>query len=208
MLQYQFLPLTDWPGPITQPANRRSRHTFRAGWDSTLSLLTRELTHLDGTNVVIQADVARSEIRRDGMLRARASVASPRIRLLFESKYGPLSYQADSCEYWQHNVRSIALGLEALRAVDRYGIGAVPGQQYKGYLEITAGAGEADSAAAARVTIAEAAGGIDLAATPLRTAVKVARRRTHPDANGGDRAKWDAVAQAAHRLGVDPNAAR
>jgi hypothetical protein len=43
-----------------------------------------------------------------------------------------LVYATDACVYWQHNVRSIALGLEALRAVDRYGI-TRKGEQYAGF---------------------------------------------------------------------------
>jgi hypothetical protein len=43
-----------------------------------------------------------------------------------------LVYATDACDFWQHNVRSIALGLAALRAVDRYGISR-RGEQYAGY---------------------------------------------------------------------------
>lgn len=51
-----------------------------------------------------------------------------------------LVYATDVCEYWQHNVRSIALGLESLRAVDRYGI-SKRGEQYAGFRgSLTAGA--------------------------------------------------------------------
>jgi hypothetical protein len=51
-----------------------------------------------------------------------------------------LVYATDACDFWQHNVRSIALGLEALRAVDRYGISR-RGEQYAGYrAALTAGA--------------------------------------------------------------------
>lgn len=51
-----------------------------------------------------------------------------------------LIYATDVCDYWQHNVRSIALGLEALRAVDRYGISR-RGEQYAGFRgTLTAGA--------------------------------------------------------------------
>ncbi len=50
-----------------------------------------------------------------------------------------LVYATDVCDFWQHNVRSIALGLEALRAVDRYGISR-RGQQYAGFrAALTAG---------------------------------------------------------------------
>lgn len=43
-----------------------------------------------------------------------------------------LVYATDACQFWQHNVRSIALGLEALRAVDRFGISR-RGEQYAGF---------------------------------------------------------------------------
>jgi hypothetical protein len=51
-----------------------------------------------------------------------------------------LVYATDACEDWRHNIRSIALGLEALRAVDRYGISR-RGQQYAGFrAALTSGA--------------------------------------------------------------------
>lgn len=43
-----------------------------------------------------------------------------------------LVYATDACVLWRHNVRSIALGLEALRAVDRFGISR-RGEQYAGF---------------------------------------------------------------------------
>lgn len=50
-----------------------------------------------------------------------------------------LVYATDACQFWQHNVRSIALGLEALRAVDRFGISR-RGEQYAGFrAALTAG---------------------------------------------------------------------
>lgn len=52
-----------------------------------------------------------------------------------------LVYATDCCCYWQHNVRSIALGLGALRAVDRYGISR-RGEQYSGFrAALTSGSG-------------------------------------------------------------------
>jgi hypothetical protein len=49
-----------------------------------------------------------------------------------------LVYATDVCANWEHNVRSIALGLEALRAVDRYGI-TRRGEQYAGFMQLTSG---------------------------------------------------------------------
>lgn len=133
-----FRPLR-WSEPSTPPENRRSRYQFKAGWQNTLTLLERELGYLDATDFVIEADFAESDLRLDGMPRSGArQPAHPGVRVAFESKFGPLVYSTDSCEFWQHNVRSIALGLEALRAVDRYGI-TRRAEQYTGFRAIGAG---------------------------------------------------------------------
>lgn len=133
-----FRPLR-WDGPTTPAHDRRSRWTFKASWQSTLDLLDRELRELGARDLVIEADFREQDIRIDGMPRANArQPVHPGVRIAFESKHGALVYATDSCEFWQHNVRSIALGLESLRAVDRYGI-TRRAEQYQGYKAITAG---------------------------------------------------------------------
>lgn len=89
----------------------------------------------------------------------------------------------DAFPHWQDNVRAIALGLEALRKVDRYGIGK-RGEQYVGWRALPAGdAGEVDRG---RDLIEEAGG------------VRAALKCHHPD-HGGDPADFSAV-QAAREL--------
>src|SRR5579863_10251967 len=56
------------------------------------------------------------------MLYAGAKLRTQGIILTFNSKHGPLSYPCDKYSNWQANLRAIALSLEALRAVDRYGV--------------------------------------------------------------------------------------
>ena len=120
-------------------------------WSATLDLLDRELYYLDAENVVIQADFTERDLRIDGTVRANArQPGHPGIRIAFESMHGPLTYATDSCEFWQHNVRSIALGLEALRAVDRYGV-TRRGEQYTGWLQIEAGGTTSVAAAEALI---------------------------------------------------------
>jgi len=133
-----FRPLR-WTEPSTPADQRRSRWAFKAGWQSTLTLLGRELDYLDATDFVIEADFTEADLRLDGMPRANArQPVHPGVRVAFGSKFGPLIYSTDSCEFWQHNVRSIALGLEALRAVDRYGV-TKRGEQYTGWKAIGSG---------------------------------------------------------------------
>jgi hypothetical protein len=126
-------------------------------------------------------------IRRDGMLYANAKVNSPGVKVSFDSRHGPLTYAADQYRTWQANVRAIALALEALRAVDRYGV-THSGEQYRGWSAITATAAETSMTVdEARRVLADAAGlqPADLSTTDaINRAYKAAARKTHPDAGG------------------------
>lgn len=130
-----------WPTKPTPSYMQRSRSTFKATWSSTLKLLESELDKISARNIVIQAFVDSSQIRQDGMLYVNARPRSPGVILSFNSKGKELSMPCDSCEFWQHNVRSIALALQALRAVDRYGV-TKRGEQYQGWAKLPAPSGE------------------------------------------------------------------
>lgn len=132
MLQYVVRPIDQWPG---EPTRQRQPSAFTAKWSNTLDILERELRELRAKDVVIQADVQPHQLRNDGMLRAEARPASPKVILSFESKHGPLSYPCDRFHDWQDNVRAIALALEALRKVDRYGV-TRKAEQYKGWSKL------------------------------------------------------------------------
>jgi hypothetical protein len=213
MLEYEVRPLGAWLERVTNP--RRGSHVFKASWVDTLDLLGRELEYLGARRVVLQVDVLAGDIRRDGMLRANARVGFPGVRVAFESKYGPLTYATDAHEShygwatlsgWQANVRAVALGLEALRAVDRYGV-TRRGEQYRGWAAI--------AMAPAGLTVDEAAELLARWAEPdsdekrqaaerairrreagaVVTAYKRAARRAHPDA-GGDVDTFDRLTKA------------
>lgn len=139
MLKYTTRPLSDrsWMRPPT----RRMTSKFTTTWTDTLEFLEAEVNWLRGKDVVIEVDVSETMIRNDGGLYARAKAASPAVVVAFQSKHGPLLYRSDQyakggwgsrMEDWQHNVRAVALTLEALRAVDRYGASR-SGEQYRGY---------------------------------------------------------------------------
>lgn len=203
-------PLTEWRGDRT-PAGRRKAHNFLpfpsallAGdipWSETLVLLDRELSFLNAETVVLQVQVTERDIRLDGQLRADARPSDPAVRLLFDSKHGPLTYQCDRFATWKDNARAIALGLEALRKVERYGI-TEHGEQYKGWLAIESGT----PAVSPREVFAAVIGqGVDAADRSLsdRDLWRRARAEAHPDRNGGRRELWDQVETAARQLGLE-----
>lgn len=131
-MRYEVRPIERWPDDETQ---HRERARFRTTWSQTANLLGYEIEKLGATSVVLQIDVTADEIRRDGMIRANARPRTPRVRVAFESRYGPLTYATDRYDDWRDNVRAIALALQALRAVDRYGVNK-RGEQYTGWLAL------------------------------------------------------------------------
>lgn len=142
-----FRPVSSWPGARAQETESSP---FTAGWGDTVALLVKELSMLEAEQVVVEVDGLREQdLRLDGLPRANSRPGRG-VVVSFGSKHGPLRYACDRFEAaswrrrlddWQHNMRAIALGLEALRKVERYGI-AQRGEQYRGYLALEAGGGE------------------------------------------------------------------
>lgn len=219
-MKYLTRPLSDraWLRPDAERRNPQ----FKVTWSQACDLLERELFMLDADHLVIEVDVREQDLRLDGTLRANARAAAPAAIVSFESRHGALMYRSDQyCsapswrrtgmqEGWQHNVYAVALTLEALRAVDRYGA-ASSGEQYRGYRRI--GGGQAPVSEPAR-TRRDAALILAHAANPgapvvvvqrladlmlddpseITTAARKARRLTHPDISG------DTDTEAFHRV--------
>lgn len=198
-------PIRDWPGELTR---NRARSLFKAGLSDTLQLLDREIWHLTDTRSqresaeLLIAIPAGDLWRLDGRPRVHAVAEHPGVIFSLESKHGPLSYPCDTFTTWQDNLRAVALALEALRKVDRYGV-TKRGEQYRGFLAIEA------TAAPAGFTTADVALGflIDVAYRtdtftrdddPARI-LRVAKRLTHPD-TGGDAAEFQRVTLAEAKL--------
>lgn len=134
-LVYRPLPAI-WPSGQRTPAHERRSAIFRAKWTQTIKELERELGQLGALDpIVVEAGFKEAEIRVDGLPRAGARPADPAIVLSFESKFGPLRYGCDAFTWYEANLRAIALALEALRKVDRYGV-TKRGEQYKGWLAL------------------------------------------------------------------------
>jgi hypothetical protein len=183
VIDARFRPLPLWPHGSTPTYKRRSRWAFKAGWQSTLDLLDRELRMLKARDIVIGCGLREADIRNDGWPRSGAREPThPGVELSFDA-WGKdrLVYATDVCVRWEHNVRAIALGLEALRAVDRHGI-TRRGEQYAGFKALPS-ATSGPSVSRGRDLIREHGG------------LRAALRATHPD-TGGDAADFQAVIAA------------
>lgn len=137
----QIMPLSD-----LRPQCHYRRSPFSAPFRRTVELLSDELRQLKARHVVIELDVRERDIRLDGFPRADARVGVPCVVISFESKHGPLRYATGEYVDWQDNVRAIALSLNALRAVDRYGVSR-RGEQYRGWRALPPSSDPADNIA-------------------------------------------------------------
>ena len=198
MIDLRFHPLNAWPIASTPTYQRRSRATFKAGWTNTLEMLEDELDKLKAKDIVIEAMLRPEDIRIDGWPRSSANPSHPGIILSFASKHGPLRYLTDRHEFWQHNLRAIALGLGALRAVDRYGI-TERGEQYVGWKAIPAKTGGGDFPIALLSRVADIP--LALEGTDPKLLYRQALKRAHPD-HGGSRELLEQVQDAGRKLGV------
>jgi hypothetical protein len=213
MIRATFRPIDTWPGQLRTDADRQHSR-FKAHHGDTLDLLQRELDMLDATDIIVQLALTETQIRNDGWPRSDARPSGPQVAVSFDSKHGPLQYATDvyrgtgdrqwGCVTgWQANLRAIALGLESLRRVDRYGI-TKSGEQYRGWKQL--GAGGPIAMGAGSMTVEEAARfitehsddpvgrledldrfGLDVGLA--RALYRDAAKRLHPDA-GGDPAMF------------------
>lgn len=181
------------------PPSGETYSPFDAKLSDTLGLLARELRLLDAKQIVLQVGYQDRDLRLDGMPRANARMLHDAVALSFESKWGPLRYETNEFvaryyrnqEGWASNLRAIALGMEALRKVDRYGV-SKRGEQYTGWRQIaqTTDPIQRMTTAEARAYLDEVWGGD----------VTEAIKKTHPDA-GGDPDEFRKVQRARELIG-------
>src|SRR4051812_13750399 len=198
MVRFEIRPLVGWNKPKTDFPRRA---LFKTGWVSTLDLLKREVELLDGEVIATQIDITEADLRRDGMIRANARAGFQGVQVSFDSRHGPLTYATDAFDYWRDNVRAIALGLTALRAVDRYGITRT-GEQYRGWRAIAAKPMEDTlTPESARLVFADALG-LELIASDLASKEGIARayrfaaKKHHPDMPGGSESVMRLITKA------------
>lgn len=195
-------PIREWPGALT---STRRLSGFSATLNDTLAVLDREIRQLCDTvaqrlSAELLVAIDPSQFRQDGRPYANAKAQHPGVIFSIDSKFGRLSYPCDTFTRWEDNLRAIALALEALRKVDRYGV-TKRGEQYRGFLALEATAAPAGfHTLAAAITFLRQVGGVapDVYQAPevhYPRVLRAAQRAAHPDL-GGDPVAFQRVSLA------------
>jgi hypothetical protein len=205
VIDCRFKPIEKWPSKPT-PGYARQYSRFKAGWQATLDLLERELNHLGAKDINIEGFFAPSEIRNDGWPKSSARPSQPGVVLSFTTKQGRMVMPCDKYTDWEANLRAIALTLEHLRAVERYGATSEKQEQYTGWLRLPVAGASDEAAECAKILIHHAcatyAPSVVLGSQSVFDSVwKEAVRRTHPDTNNGcDGGDFNKVIDARERI--------
>lgn len=201
-----------WENPT--PEHQRQNPRFSTRYGDITELLRREVDHLGAREAVIQVDATESQIRNDGLLRSDAKVKFPGVRVNIETRHGPLVYATDIFKStytrfggnyssthvpgWHSNLYAIALSLEALRKVDRYGV-AGHGEQYRGWNALPPGTpmGPATMTFEDACRVLHIIVALDPVITKERVvnAYKTLAKEHHPDV-GGDPTEFTRIKQA------------
>jgi hypothetical protein len=209
-MNIQYGPIRRWPGKL-RTNYERVPAPFKSGYQETMRLLERELRMVHAESAVIQ--LAMEHFRRDGLPYSDAIPEHPGVIVSFvkvvRDKFGqrvrvPLSFPADKFKTWETNLRAVAIALEDLRRIDRYGV-TQNAEQYLGFKALPPPGPEHPSVLTVDEAARVVAAGSELTAfnilkdpSAYREAYRRRAAKEHPDA-GGDETEWARV-QAAKSL--------
>lgn len=122
-----------WPEgrPRTAP-DQRSRGRFQTSFASARNQLIDEIRRLGGTDPIFSSNIPR---RADGLPYANYKPANndPGIAVYFKRKGRQMCFACDRWQFVDDNMHAIALTVEALRGIARWGTGDMMEAAFRGY---------------------------------------------------------------------------
>src|SRR5687767_8447881 len=123
----------EWPlGWKRTPAHLRRNVPFKTkspgdyartiGHEGALRRLDAELDRLGATAITLSTNL---ELRLDGRPRGDQRPADPGVAIYFRFKKRPTVFACDTFNTVAGNIAAIAAHIEALRRIDRYGVGSL-----------------------------------------------------------------------------------
>jgi hypothetical protein len=215
MTRIEWGSIQRWPGKLRDDA-QRIRPPFKAKHADTIRMLERELRMINAETCVVQIAAGAGLVTADGRPYAGTRLKHPGVIVSFSKpvqlpgeprpRKVPLAFPADRFTSWESNLRAVAIALEDLRRIDRYGVTST-GEQYTGFKALPGPMHQMPT-----MTTDEAATFVAAEAAPLVDHITDPRLRTKARAAGAggvlsDPAVYDALYRmAAKRLHPDVSA--
>lgn len=203
-VELPVVPIVTWPRART-PENMRDMggRMLKTTPGAALSRLREELFRMRAKDCRLAIAVRERDITRFGELRANATVQDPGVIVYFtHPTRGDLTFANDNYCRWWHNVNGIAMTIEALRGIDRWGA-VQNAEQFAGFGKLP-GFTSLTMGSTAAVAILSRESGLDVPypMTPdwIREAGRKSRAATHPDVCR-ERKRWDDVEAALRAVG-------
>jgi hypothetical protein len=211
----KFRSLKTWPGELH---THRKHPPFKTGYTETMKLLDRELRMAGAVEPIVEVALHPQQFTREGFPYKEAQPEHPGVVVRFAKKVKgkdgtpqmvPLLFKCDQFTRYEANLRAIAIGMEDLRRVERYGVASEHGQQWLGFKALPAPGPEHEQV----VTVEQAIRIIadesveyqndkgEVMRNPVirQDAYRMAAKRLHPDGSEHDLERWEKL-QAAKAL--------
>ena len=173
-----------WPvGQKRTPSYRRNHKPGGDRWTLNRArvALRKSVEMLGGRDLVISSNVA---LRIDGEPRSgQRTPAAPGVAVYFVRKGKPLAFACDQHPKPEQNLRAIVQHLEAMRGMDRWGVGSLD-QAFTGYQALPEDSSPEPWWSVLGFSEQPHAG--SGFADVLRSAYRAAAQRAHPDKGGSD----------------------
>ncbi len=126
-----------WPeGWKRTPYSRRIRSVFRKTIGVVRSFLLHEISLLGGSKVVVSTNIP---TRNDGLFYASArEPEDPGVAVYFDYQKRPMCFACDQYETVRENLQAVAMTIEALRGIERWGASDMLERAFRGFAALPA----------------------------------------------------------------------
>jgi hypothetical protein len=179
-----------WPEGWPRQNGRKGTGPFRTSADTAIRSLYENMRSLKATGLVVSSNC---KIRQDGTPYREDMVARLKdsgVAVYFTYAGKPMVMAQDAYQLPMANIRSLALAIEAMRAIERHGGGYMMQRSFDGFAALPPPGGEAGYVKPPwrKVLKMDAYGEIapEDAILLAEAKYKQLARQAHPDAEGGD----------------------
>jgi hypothetical protein len=156
---------------------------FKATTDKARKKLLEEISRMGGEMPVISSNVP---LRSDGHLRADREPVDAAVAVYFQRNKKSMVFACDRYDYVRDNLHALALTIEALRGIERWGASEMMERAFSGFKQLNA---ENEGMSWWRMLQVEAGA----TAAEIDAAYKKLAKFAHPDMPGGSEAAMGAL---------------